>query len=86
MEVLSPSTRADDLDGKWAGYQRIHDLRHYLVIESAVPAVILYSREGPDDAWNYRRITDPDAMVELPAIGVSMTMRAIYRRAACAGS
>ena len=86
VEVLSPSTRADDLDSKWAGYQQIADLRHYLLIESAEPAATLYSRVGPNDDWNYRGITDPDAMVELPAIGVAMTMRATYRRTAIPGS
>ena len=86
VEVLSPSTRADDMDAKWSSYQRIADLRHYLLIESAEPAATLYSRVGPNDDWNYRRITDPDAVVELPAIGVAMTMRAIYRRTAVPGS
>lgn len=82
VEVLSPSTRADDMDAKWAGYQQIADLRHYLVLEADSATAILYSRDAETAQWGYQRITGLDAEIALTAIGVTLPMRAIYRRTA----
>ncbi len=64
VEVLSPSTRHDDLDAKWAGYQQIADLRHCLVLEADSPTALLYSRPAADAPWSYRRISGLDGVIE----------------------
>lgn len=86
VEVLSPSTRADDMDAKWAGYQKITDLRHYLVLEADSATAILYSRDAETARWGYQRITGLDTDIALSAIGVTLPMRAIYRRTDVVGS
>ena len=82
VEVLSPSTRQDDLDAKRAGYQQIADLRHYLVLETNSPVALLYSRSGVEAPWSYRRITGLGATIELVALGVVLPLAVLYRRTA----
>ncbi|WP_051340100.1 Uma2 family endonuclease [Azospirillum halopraeferens] len=84
VEVLSPSTRADDLDAKWSGYQRIDDLRHYLVPETDSMTAILYSRADATASWSYRRLTGPEAVIDLTALTVTLPLKALYRRTALA--
>lgn len=84
VEVLSPSTRADDVDGKWRGYQLIPDLRHYLIVDQDEAAVILYSRSAEGEDWRFRRIEGLAGAVELTAIGITLGMAQIYRRTGAA--
>ena len=47
VEVLSPSTRKDDLGEKVTGYGRVPSIEHYLVVDPA-PEEVLHSRRGPN--------------------------------------
>jgi Uma2 family endonuclease len=80
VEVTSPSTEQDDIVRKWQGYQRIPALRHYLIVSQGGADIQSYSRESENDAWVYRRVTSPDARVDLPAVGVSLALSEVYAR------
>ncbi len=80
VEVTSPSTEQDDIVRKWQGYQRIRALRHYLIVSQGSADIQSYSRESENDALVYRRVTSPDARVDLPAVGVPLALSEVYAR------
>ena len=70
VEVMSPSTEADDTGRKWLCYQRIPSLRHYLLLSQDKRLVQLHSRAG--DLWRERfiergavELDDPPVRLEL---------------------
>jgi Uma2 family endonuclease len=52
VEVLSPSTEADDRGTKWQHYQMIPSLREYVLVSQAEPRVERYRRLD-SGAWEY---------------------------------
>jgi Uma2 family endonuclease len=48
VEVLSPSTRAQDSGAKLEAYFRLPSVRHYLIVNTATRTVIHHARGGPD--------------------------------------
>jgi Uma2 family endonuclease len=78
VEVLSPGTRDHDADEKWAGYRRIDELRHYVLVDPARVKVELYSRDRPDEDWRFRVIDRLEGELPLPAIGLAIPLREIY--------
>ena len=83
VEVLSESTAAFDRGRKFAHYQRIASLREYVLIEQEMVRVELYERQG--ESWLLTSREDPDASLELPAIGCSVPLREIYARTGLIG-
>jgi Uma2 family endonuclease len=77
MEVLSPSTRDFDSIGKLDEYKRIDGLDYILFVEPNAPLVSVWSR-GEDSQWRDSRIEGLDATVDLPKLGASLDMRALY--------
>ena len=75
-EVLSPSTEAWDRGGKFAHYQRIPSLRHYLLIDTTTARVEHYERQ-PDGAWRYAALGAGDTLRVLD--GVELSVDALYR-------
>lgn len=53
VEVLSPSTEGWDRDEKFAHYQQLSSLRHYLLVHQDRQCVEVYGRR-PDGSWAYR--------------------------------
>jgi len=84
VEVLSPGTRDYDADEKWAGYRRIEELRHYVLVDPGRIHVELYSRERPDEDWRFRVVDRLDGELPLPAIGATIPLREIYAGTAAA--
>jgi Uma2 family endonuclease len=84
VEVLSPGTRDYDADEKWAGYRRIDELRHYVLVDPARIHVELYSRERPDEDWRFRVMDRLDGELPLAAIGAAVPLREIYAGTAAA--
>ncbi|MCJ2046550.1 Uma2 family endonuclease [Methylobacterium sp. J-078] len=79
FEVLSPGTEARDRFEKWRVYQQLPALQHYVLVARDRAHLEVYDRT--DGVWNGFRVLDgPDAILDLPAIGVSLPLRAIYRR------
>jgi Uma2 family endonuclease len=74
VEVMSPSSEADDAGRKWFSYRKIPSLKHYLVLSQDERAVQVHSRAG--DLWRERLISA--GRVELDDPPVRLDVDAIY--------
>lgn len=77
IEVLSPSTRRFDLLKKTDEYKRVPSAAHIVLIEPDKPRALVWSRVGAD--WRLDDIDSLEAALDLPGIGVSVSMGEIYR-------
>jgi len=79
FEVLSEDTQRRDRTIKLADYNATPTIAHYVLIEQAEPLVDAYSR-GPHGDFNLRpqEVRGLDGVVELPAVGIALTMSEIY--------
>ena len=73
VEVMSPSSEADDTLRKWFGYRQIASLKHYLVLAQDRRVVQIHSRAG--DLWRERFVSegaieldDPPLRIEVEAL------------------
>ena len=73
VEVMSPSSEADDAGRKWFSYRKIPSLKHYLVLSQDQRVVQVHSRAG--DLWRERFVSagpieldDPNVRIEVEAI------------------
>jgi Uma2 family endonuclease len=78
IEVLSPSTRLYDLDEKLTAYTQIPTLQYYLILEQHQPIAILLRRNG--SLFERLQLEGIDAVIDLPMLGISLSMRDIYDR------
>lgn len=76
FEVLSPSTERYDRGDKFAAYQQITSLKHYVLVTTGWSRIELYTRIG-DDSWTLR-IHGAGDVLDIPAIGVSIPLDALY--------
>ncbi len=81
LEVLSPSTRKYDLSTKRKEYFRIPSLRHYLLIDSESPSVLLYTRDA-NQTWprDPQSFTDPKATIPLNTPQISLKLKDLYHQ------
>ena len=77
VEILSPSTRREDLIRKRYGYQAIPSLRLLLYVEPKKVQVEVVTREA-DNSWRSVFVTDPAASIRLEELGVSMALGDLY--------
>ncbi|BBU61921.1 hypothetical protein MSC49_18560 [Methylosinus sp. C49] len=78
VEVMSEGSKARDRFEKWAVYQKLPSLRHYVLVERDRAHIETFDREGA--VWAGVRILDGlEAELDLPAIGVSVPLAEIYR-------
>ena len=75
VEVLSPSTEADDRGDKWSDYRRLPSLQHYVLVSQDLRLIEVYSREGL--RWSYEDARDR-GVVLLSAIEARLDLSAIY--------
>ncbi len=75
FEVVSPSTALTDRRVKAIEYQAVASIQVYLVLEQDRPEVTIRRRSA---SWDAETVTGVDATLELPEIGVSVPMAAIY--------
>jgi Uma2 family endonuclease len=73
VEVMSPSSEADDSGRKWFSYRKVASLKHYLVLSQDRREVAVHSRAG--DLWRTRFVSagaieldDPPAVLEIEAL------------------
>ncbi|MFM8331589.1 MAG: Uma2 family endonuclease [Candidatus Methylumidiphilus sp.] len=78
IEVLSPSTEANDRGEKFAEYRRIPSLREYVLVKQDQPRIEHYARQGA--GWFLTVAEGLDASVALEAIGCTLELREVYRR------
>jgi Uma2 family endonuclease len=81
VEVMSPSSEADDTLRKWFSYRKIASLKHYLVIAQDRRLVQIHSRAG--DLWRERFVSegaieldDPPLRIEIAALYVATELAA----------
>jgi Uma2 family endonuclease len=78
VEVMSEGSKARDRFEKWAVYQKLPSLRHYVLVERDKAHIETFDRV--DQAWSGVRILDGlEATLDLPAIGVAVPLAEIYR-------
>ncbi len=75
-EVLSPATEAYDRGDKWASYQTIPTLQHFLLLAPDQARVELYTREA--NGWHFEAHEGLEAVVALPALGVTLALADLY--------
>jgi Uma2 family endonuclease len=77
LEVLSDSTPAFDLVEKLEEYKTVSSLRHIVLIDTDEPKINHWSR-ADDSLWTYRPIDGLEAALELPDLGLTLPLRALY--------
>ena len=78
FEVLSKGSVQRDRIEKWALYQRLPSLQHYVLVEKDQIAVDLFDRtEG--GFLQHPRLASADGILKLPAIDFEIPVREIYR-------
>jgi Uma2 family endonuclease len=78
VEVMSEGSKARDRFEKWAVYQKLPSLRHYVLVERDRAHIETFDRAGA--VWAGVQILDGlEAELNLPAIGVSVPLAEIYR-------
>jgi Uma2 family endonuclease len=80
VEVMSPSSEADDAGRKWFSYRKIPSLKHYLVFSQDQRVVQVHSRAG--DLWRERFLSA--GAIELDDPPVRLEIEAIYAATAIA--
>lgn len=79
VEVLSKSTRSFDLGEKREWYEATPKIENILYVEQKKAWVKLHTRL-PDGKWlTYLPCVDMDEAIEIPALGISIAMREIYK-------
>ncbi|MEA2745585.1 MAG: hypothetical protein QOG25_3956 [Acetobacteraceae bacterium] len=71
-EVLSPSTRNDDLTRKLVAYFRVPSVRHYLIFWADRPPVIHHRRRDDGKGIETRVVTAGEIRLDPPGIGINL--------------
>jgi Uma2 family endonuclease len=77
VEIQSPSTERDDHFVKLPHYQRLASLREILYVESERVAATVYRRRAR--GWTTRELAGADTRLRLAAIGLDISLSAVYR-------
>ena len=78
IEVLSPTSKDYDKDGKFLAYQSIESFQEYLLVAQDSPHVTRYVRQ-PDNQWLRADLLGLESVVELKSLGVTLPRSEIYR-------
>ena len=77
FEIHSESNRPKDKRWKRENYPSVPNCQHFVTLEQDQPLVIRYDRA---DGWQGTRLERLDGALDLPALGVSLPLQAIYWR------
>lgn len=75
VEVLSPSTAANDRVGKYAAYTALASLQTHLMVEQAERHVYAYMRRGTE--WVLQELVG-NGEIALPCLGRALSLEEIY--------
>jgi Uma2 family endonuclease len=76
IEVLSPSTEADDRGDKFARYRRLPSLCEYVLVDQDHPRVERFTRRGRE--WVLTEMDGLEDVLQLESIGCAVPLRLIY--------
>ena len=79
FEVLSPTSESYDRGRKFGFYGALDALREYGLVDQERRRVEVSARDNPHDPWRVTVVTDAEAAVALPSLGVELPMAGIYR-------
>jgi Uma2 family endonuclease len=79
VEVLSQSTEDWDRGGKFAHYRTLDSVSDYLLVAQDRHHVELFSRQA-DGRWLFWETGGEGEAVELPALGIRLSLAEIYAR------
>lgn len=71
VEVLSPSTRHIDASAKLAGYFRIRDVQHYLIVDPD-QRIVIHHAQGEADMVATRIVHDGSIALDPPGIELAV--------------
>ena len=77
VEVLSDGTARRDREDKWAVYQTLPSLKHYVLVARDRPHVEVIDR-GAEEWSGHRIVAGLDASLVLPRFGLEVPLREIY--------
>jgi Uma2 family endonuclease len=77
IEVLSPSTEADDRGDKFTDYRRIESFEEYILISEDRPSVETFLRQ-PDGTWSFLNFAGSEAIAKIRCLGIEIPMTEIY--------
>ena len=77
VEILSPSTRANDLLDKLDEYKTIASLCHIVIVDPDVPKVRHWSRRA-DLTWSEVILEGLDAAVQIPDLPATLDLGTLY--------
>jgi Uma2 family endonuclease len=78
VEVLSPSTEADDRGDKFARYRRIPSLCEYVLVNQDCVLVERFTRRG--DEWVLSEFDSLDQILRLESLGCDVPLREVYAK------
>ena len=78
VEVLSPSTEANDRGVKWNHYQHVRSLRDYVLVAQDRMRVEHYSRLD-DGSWRYL-VAENESALSLSSIECQLNLDEVYER------
>ena len=78
VEVISTSTRGDDLICKRMAYQAIPSLRYFVYVDAAKVQAEVAAREAPQ-VWRSVILTGIDEAIELPGFEAVLRLAEVYR-------
>jgi Uma2 family endonuclease len=78
FEILSPSTKRNDLGYKLLYYKNTPSLQQYVMIDSKTRHIRSETKQ-PDGAWRFEDINNPAAILNIPTINFSISLDDIYR-------
>jgi Uma2 family endonuclease len=76
-EVLSESTEAYDRGKKFDHYRQLASLKEYLLVSQDCPKLEHFAR-NPDDTWTLTIVSGLDQSLDLPAIGVRLSLAEVF--------
>lgn len=76
VEVLSPATASVDRREKRLSYATLASLREYVIVDQDRMRVDVYA--GDARPWLSRVLNEPDDVVELSCLGLSLQLKEIY--------
>lgn len=85
FEVLSPSTAGYDKGEKFELYKEIPTLKGYILVDSRSVKVQVFAL-NTNGNWESTEYQDINDVLEIPFIGVSLTLKEIYERSKVAGT
>ena len=78
FEVLSPSTEKYDRGLKFQLYRGIDSLKEYILVNQHQLLIERFTRRA-DGTWSLQDYQGPDEQLNIDAIGVTISLRRIYR-------